>query len=90
MKEENPNKPEKLRYVVPNPQEVVTESDVSRAIDLIAQEHPEHSVMKVKRSVKRSFPDERSRYIVVVRHDTSRVSYVILEDENKNIWIQET
>ena len=79
----------KQKYTIPNPQEVVPESDVSRAIDLIAQEHPEHKVMKIRRSVTRLFPDERIRYIVVVRHETSRVRYVILEDADKNIWIQE-
>lgn len=37
----------------------------------------------------REFPESRFRYTISIRHETSVVRYVVLEESPSKIWVQE-
>lgn len=77
-------------YANPNPQSNVPASTVQDSIALINQEYPKPAGKAVvRKSLTRTFPDDRTRDIIVFRYETSKVKYVVLTDETGKQWVQE-
>lgn len=76
------------KYVLPNPQENVPERKVEEARTKINSKFPEVSELQSRKTILREFPESRRRFVVVLRHKTSEVRYVVLNDE-KDMWVQE-
>ena len=56
---------------------------------IIYEQYPAAQTGKVLRVVLRKFPENRNRYIVILREETTKSRYILLEDENGNKKIQE-
>jgi hypothetical protein len=66
--------------VLGNPQENVPESKVSDARTEINKKFPEVESLPLRSSILRIFPDTHNRFVVILRHKTSQVRYVVLQD----------
>ena len=76
------------KYVLPNPQENVPESKVEEARAKINEKFPEVAELQARKTIWREFPESRRRFVIVLRHKTSEVRYVVLKSD-KDLWVQE-
>lgn len=75
-------------YVLVNPQENVPESKTEEARVQINAKFPEVAKLQARKTMLREFPEARRRFVIVLRHKTSAVRYVVLKD-SKETWVQE-
>lgn len=88
---EEPLKDKDGKYAINNPQQSIPEEAIPLARNQINAEFPEATGLATRSSIIRSFPGFHRRYIVVLRHNTKEVRYVVLNGtENMGQhWVQE-
>jgi hypothetical protein len=74
-------------YVLVNPQENVPESTIEEARKIVSSQFPETSSLKARKTIAREFPENYRRFVIVLRHKTSKVRYVVLRSD-KETWLQ--
>jgi len=78
MKSQNPKTNAQGKYVLANPQENISETNSSNARAIINKNFPEAIGLPLRKSIWRQFPGTHNRYVIVLRHKTSEVRYVVL------------
>ena len=74
-------------YVLVNPQENVPESRIEEARKIVSSQFPATSSLKARKTIAREFPENYRRFVIVLRHKTSKVRYVVLRSD-KETWLQ--
>lgn len=83
-----PQKDESGHFVLPNRQSNVPQSEVTSAVEKIHSEFPESVEAPVSKALLRESPENRKRFTIVLRLETTKVRYVVLSNST-NTWIQE-
>ena len=76
-------------YILPNRQRRINKNVADMLLLIIHEQYPKSRSGQVLRVVLRKFPENRKRYIVIIREEKARARYILLEDTLGNIKIQE-